>query len=290
MRPLHHPRAARATAVLAASGAALVFAVGASSHSASPAALPPVDHFKCYAAAQVAPFKYQAPAVRLDDQFGKAFHATQPVQSLCNPVDKKISVPGGVIDTPIQHPDLHLVCYGITSQPTTAPPPSINISITNQFGTARLTLKRPARRLCVPSFKSLTPFNDDLPVQVPGLDHYKCYDASYTLDASGAPIQKFKGIPAPGSIQLTDQFGPSAPTVVAPRTVCAPTVKWVDPAGPSNKILFSAWHLVCFSIRESDQVPERVFAANQFGKQGLAPKAPAQSLCVPSNNKVIITG
>ena len=59
----------------------------------------------------------------------------------------------------------------------------------------------------MPSFKSLTPFNDDLPVQVPGLDHYKCYDASYTLSASGAPIQKFTKIPAAGAILLTDQFG-----------------------------------------------------------------------------------
>jgi hypothetical protein len=285
MRSLFSPRVVGSAACLVALGAAGVFALGQA--SARTTALPPVDHFKCYLASQANPFPYAAPAVRLDDQFGKTFNGVQGVNLLCNPVQK--SIPGA--NFPPQHPNLHLICHAISSQPTTAAPPSVQVSVQNQFGTARLTVRRPATRVCIPSLKTTEAPPDAKPITVPGLDHFKCYTAAYSLDVQGKPIKAFESIPPPGATQLVDQFGGTQASFGAPAVLCAPAAKWIDPAGPPTKVQYPGWHLVCLRMAPASPptIPPTLYGRNQFGAQIVRPQSPGVYLCLPSL-KQIVTG
>ncbi len=121
-----------------------------------------------------------------------------------------------------------------------------------------------------------------------GLDHYKCYAAPYTLDATGKPILRFT---LPPSVGLKDQFRDGSVNVRAPFMLCAPVHKQVSPNGTPSTLVNPGVHLVCFSMVDSSTtpLPTQVFARNQFGVGVLAPANPL-ALCVPSKKQIVTSG
>jgi hypothetical protein len=210
-------------------------------------------------------------------------------QRHCNPVQK--TTPDGIV-TPIKKPNDHLACWGFSPNPTTAP--SL-VKLTNQFspdsasGPVPVTLQVGAlQSLCLPSFKSLTAAN--LQTGAPDdLDHYSCYKVSYP---KGTAV-KFT---PPAAVTLDDQFSrllvPAqslTATVLAPQSLCLPTIKIIRPnpftAPPTfNDLIDKDDHLVCFGVRISAPSgftpPAAAFDSNQFGVGQIALKL-ANQLCVP---------
>jgi hypothetical protein len=146
-----------------------------------------LDHFQCY---QVKPEdKVQPHEVVLQDQFGKSTVTLKRPWLICAPAIKNAdpAKPGGKFPDDLRNPIDHLVCYrihesggkdiededeskasskGATSNrfdmedDDASSSDRREVSVDNQFGVHRLTVKKP-RLLCVPSLKTvLQPHGD----------------------------------------------------------------------------------------------------------------------------------
>jgi len=225
-------------------GATVSIATVPATSSAQPTGL---DHFLCYKASTVPPGFAPPTGVTLINQFST--NGFQPaigaLAKHCNPVEK--IVPTGTF--PITNPTAHLACLKITAPPQ----PTHVVSVTNQFGKARLTTGQP-NLLCLPSWKRLT----------------------------GPPNQ-----PAPpSSVALLDQFArtPTPVTVLTPKLLCVPTEK-ILPTGAITPITNPSAHLMCFKVTQTP-FPPMVFDQNQFGTAQVN-LLKTNLLCLPSSKRVI---
>jgi hypothetical protein len=123
-----------------------ILAVPTAKNEQAPPAPDSLDHFQCYRAyGSSLSTSFKQTVVKLSDQFHpdpETVTLLRPI-AFCNPVEKT----HGIVVTPINHPDDHLVCY--TFAPTTF---QKGITTRNQFGGADLPLAG-ADILCVPSQK-----------------------------------------------------------------------------------------------------------------------------------------
>jgi hypothetical protein len=265
--------------------AATAFAVALPSAHGAGSGPTDVDHFLCYASSAVstaaAPQFPQKPvAVELQNQFVPAgtFVALAGLNLHCNPVQK--TTPDGVV-TPINNPAAHLACWAIKTNPFGTVAVSHTVVVTNQFGQGQL-VTGPPRSLCLPSFKDDVNNPPQFPpeIQPPDLDHFTCYPVAYP----SATVPHFK---PPAPVLLQDQFGQWSVTVGAPRLLCVPTQKTVDPAVPGQPVLHPEAHLLCFGGSVTPTfVARTLFDKNQFGIGQVNVKR-TFALCVPSFKDII---
>jgi hypothetical protein len=200
----------------------------------------------------------------------------------CNPVNK--TTPDGHL-TPAFDSAAHLLCWNIKTNKYGAVRQSHNVILTNQFGRGQIVTGAPLS-LCLPSWKDDRNNPPQFPpdAQPPGLDHFVCYAAMYpgVLTTRGAP--RFT---PPSSVLLGDQFGQWTATIGAPKQVCLPTQKSVDPNIRGDDLLHPEAHLVCFAVTLAPPfTPRTVSDKNQFGI-GQLNVSKASMLCVPSFKTVI---
>ena len=98
------------------------------------------SHYQCYRIAEQTPFK--SVGVTLKDQFNASDAKILKPILLCAPTSKNGAV--------VKDPKTHLVCY----QEDGAKSADKTVSVTNQFGTEKLTVGGPTM-LCVPSLKTV---------------------------------------------------------------------------------------------------------------------------------------
>lgn len=213
----------------------------------------PVDHFACYPSQLTGGHK---PKVSLKNQFGSASAVPATQFKLCAPASKNGST--------ILNRKAHLTCYTLTSYHS--PTNNRVVSVTNQFGTLKMTVVlNPPQSLCLPSSKSV-------PGVIPGavpttLDHYLCYAV------------KPSGTFQPKTVKVSDQFGTSSDTVIAPRSLCVPTAK------NGSRLTQPTVHLLCYLVKSTAK-GHSAAAKNQFGllNGGVGAR---DRLCVPSSKKVV---
>ena len=234
--------------------------------------LPGLDHFKCYRVSQQPPI---GESVDLLDQFGfESQVPVGPVLGFCNPVEKTHN---GVV-TPIQDRGAHLKLYEIAPEFDPAPPPFVQVTVSNQFGDDQVLDVIQALLLAVPTTKISVDFDpaDGEPADPTGLgppialDHFKCYKV--------VPEQ-----PVGVLVNLTDQFHTELDVdVIHAALLCNPVQK------THNNEVFRPNslqdHLVCYRIPE-DPFSARVEANNQFGLETLDILS-SGLLCVPSQKRL----
>jgi hypothetical protein len=215
-------------------------------------------HYQCF---ELKPTNFPSPVVTLIDQFGSTSGTIRSPDRVCNPVDKNGEDPMAPTD-----PN-HLVGYEVRGASTPYLPVN-NVSVTNQFGTIRVNVKR-LLRLLVPAAKSQVAPPAPLPIPLP-IDHYDCYRVER---ASGTP--PFVSIPG---VTLEDQFGFTTVTVAEPRFLCAPADKnGEDPTAPGEP-----GHLLCYiTTHPREQIDLTVFVDDQFGARSER-VIRRDELCVPS--------
>ena len=223
-----------------------------------------VDHYKCYTVK--AREKFTRRSVSLSDQFeDEKATAIKPL-TLCAPVRKNRS--------PLQRPSAHLKCYSITSTSDRPKQPEVDVTVTNQFGTAQLVVLGP-RTLCLPTLKKKVKKAAPRPQPPPGslvalTDHFKCYGVR--------PKTGFQQ----RTVSLDDQFETERARVLQPVLLCPPVEKNLV------KLRDSTTHLVCYTIQDSSRKEKPggrlVVVRNQFGVETLTVLKP-QMLCVPSTKK-----
>lgn len=216
-----------------------------------------LDHFNCY---QIQATPPPDAVVDLSDQFGS--HQAINVQSkfrFCNPTFKGVPGPtGGLVVTPITHPNDHLTFYHLSPQP----PVNLNVLVSNQFGEQTLTVFD-ARYLAVPTQKSPHP---QPPVD---LDHFQCYAAT------GHQLMK----PA----ALKDEFHSEQVQLISPVLLCNPVKKRHN--GVITDILHPDNHLVCYTKTPRAFVTQRNLR-NQFGTAQAIATIASDLLCVPSKKAI----
>jgi hypothetical protein len=215
-------------------------------------------HYQCF---ELKPRRFAAPVVTLVDQFGTSTALLRAPDRICNPTNKNDEDPAAPTD-----PN-HLVAYEVRDADTPYLPVQ-NVTVTNQFGTLRVDVKR-LIRLLVPAAKSLTA--PPGPLANPAVDHFNCYRVE---TASGAP--PFQPVQ---NVTVEDQFGSTVVDVVAPRFLCAPSDKnGEDPTAPGKP-----GHLMCYQTRHARELIDisPVYVDDQFGAR--AERAIRRDeLCVPS--------
>jgi hypothetical protein len=193
------------------------------------------------------------------------------------------------------------------------------VTLTDQFGTARVAVKQP-RLLCNPAsnngstintptahlkgydIESSSDFNERL-VQVTnkyGTETLKVEDRAILAEpASKAPAGQTPGPvpitlnnfecysvegkarrPAP-TATLSDQFGTGTVAIGSPVLLCNPAKKNNEGIGP---VAGGPAHLVCYEITRRGNVNLVVETRDQFGTETLRVKQP-KLLCVPSDKK-----
>lgn len=105
-----------------------------------------LDHYLCYDVRGEEP-RFTSQTLVAGDQFGARTARIDRTRELCNPAEKRRA---GREPEPVRQPELHLVCYRITTQ-TPAFGPRIAFT-RDQFGAQALNV-RTLERLCVPSAK-----------------------------------------------------------------------------------------------------------------------------------------
>ena len=115
-----------------------------------------INHFKCYRVEVPEGSKFpKGIQVWLEDQFSdtpKVFDIKKPTL-LCNPVEKIREVGGEVELTPIEHPDLHLVCYEVKPAKGEEKHVSVLVYTKDQFGLMEEVQTKKEEELCLPSLK-----------------------------------------------------------------------------------------------------------------------------------------
>ncbi len=275
-----------------------------------------LDHFYCH---PVQSDGFSPPLVDLTDQFG-THNMIQPLSAstttasatdnqFCNPVIKTPSDSSGTSTGPVygvNNPQAHLYCF---SDPT-IPAPTVQVSVTNQFGTGTLTLGK-STRLCLPSWKedpNVLATNPLASGSVPptlwtdpndlNLNHFQCYQV-----ASVAPGGFAK---TPFGVTMEDQFGTEEEAgsgLFHPVELCAPVIKQVvDSAGtpvggPStiNGDGVGGAHLLCVSVTAGGAT-HSISVGNQFSASppsaipnptSVVVTTGAAQLCLPSFVSVI---
>jgi len=273
-------------ASLAVAASVLSVTIGADAQPAGSGGPASISHFTCYLA--TAPTTSAAPSfvpkpVFLLNQFAPNGFYTNvgSVVEHCNPVQKTINSTSPPTVTNIVNPNDHLLCFVLSKPPAQ---PSYTVTATNQFGTGELTTGKPIT-LCLPTWKNQPAM---ALAQPPGLDHYVCYQASYTKTATGSAVSTFT---PPTAMTLQDQFMPAQvpATIGAPNLLCVPTVKIVQPGFTVPGLANPQAHLVCFPVttpKRSFTPPAQVTDQNQFG-DGLVTIKKLFELCVPSYKDVI---
>ncbi len=222
----------------------------------SPTSTPvPLDHVQCYQMPRE-PFT-RLSGVSLADHFGPSTVDVIRPKRLCNPADKNDENPNAPND-----PD-HLTGY-IIKQRTPFPRAS-GVSVTNQFGTVTMDLRR-ADYLLVPTAKSLSVAPP--PLTPPTIDHFKCYKVA----RAKARI---------AGIKVDDEFGTVVEDIKRPMRLCIPADKngegIPDPTSDS---------LLCYKMRQTSQPFFRgvdpIFINNQFGASTISVDH-LRELCVPSS-------
>jgi hypothetical protein len=215
---------------------------------------PPLDHFKCYAAAGSS---LEGLYVYLEDQFGVYAEAQvfEP-RIFCNPVDK-------VHDTLTanSNPDNHLTVYNIETTPK-----DWSVVVENQFGNGQELLVQGPVGLVVPTQK-VEPNYHDKPKY---LNHYLLYIV-------------LEGLNVTATVDLDDQFLGDAKGVEVTQPVyfATPAVKgYVDHVS-------SPWdpegHLVFYAISPNEEFYPDVYVNNQFAPDGTGlTLTNEQLLAVPS--------
>ena len=210
-----------------------------------------LDHYQCYRVDPASAFKPRK--VALVDQFGRSKAVATQLTTLCAPVRKN----NGLVRNRLAH----LACYPIKRTPAFR---ARRVTITNQFekGT-RIVIARPIQ-LCLPSGKSLLPGPSPRPVKgldhyqcylvkplrrlkpraVLLVDQFgKSRPTAVRMVSLCAPVRKnaspvrnkrdhlvcyqlrsaqtFHGRRA----AIVNQFGKAQLTVVAPQTLCLPSLK-----------------------------------------------------------------
>ena len=247
--------------VVTAGVAALMFsAVGAAVESGP-------DHYLVYEAEA----KEKAD-ITLKDQFigpvARPFKVEE-LEGLGVPADKTIAgYTFGAL-----HPEIHLTIYEIELDDEEPNKAKVEKTITNQFGTIDVRVRK-LERLLVPAFKDV-----DDPIGAPSLspvDHFNCYKIKVL-----GKFRKFQVI-------LEDQFTTPAKVfdVTKPQMLCAPAEKTHD--GVTFGITNPVDHLLCYKIELADdenenEGEERVFVGDQFDSRRikLDTEEPEQ-FCVPS--------
>jgi len=288
-KPLRAVVVLTSVASLAVAASVLSVAIGVSAQgSAGNSGPSSISHFTCYLAsapsATSAPPPFTPTPVILQNQFAPTGFYTNvgAVIEHCNPVRKTINSASGQTITPIVNPNDHLLCFALSKPPTQ---PSYTVIATNQFGTGELTTGKPVT-LCLPTWKNQP--NIQALIQPPGLDHYVCYQASYTKSAAGTSNPTFT---PPAGMTLQDQFMPAPvpATIGTPNLLCLPTVKIVQPAAAVPGLQNPQAHLVCFPVtpvKVKVTPPAQVTDQNQFGYGSVDIKKLFE-LCVPSYKDVI---
>ena len=233
-------------------------------------ALPPIpDHFLVYKteASDDSP-DFDERTVSLADQFETGHYEVEDVWGLANPADKNGE---GITD-----PDTHLVIYEIERDYAPKHQPRA-LRIENQFGEFLIDTDSPVS-LLVPSAKDL--FGYVKPLEDPGIDHFKCYEA---WPSAGEPAFSTQ-------VLVVDQF--DQPKLYdlqfdedEPALLCNP----VDKNGEG--ILNPDDHLFCYEVKRADDEPSHVevtgiYINNQFGPLQLDTEEVRQ-LCVPSTKEVL---
>jgi hypothetical protein len=216
-------------------------------------------HYQCF---ELKPSRFPTPAVTLEDQFGTMSANLRSPDRLCNPADKLGEDPPALMD-----PN-HLIGYEIRGADTPFLPIR-NVTVTNQFGSIRVDLKRLVR-LLVPASKDLLAPPGPLPDPM-AIDHFNCYRVERS---TGAP--PFVPIP---NVTVEDQFGFVTVTVAEPRFLCAPANKNdEDPTAPDQP-----GHLMCYwTEHPREQIDiSPVFVEDQFGARDER-VIRRDELCVPS--------
>jgi hypothetical protein len=213
-----------------------------------------LDHFKCYTTTKPA---FKPRTVKVKDQFVSGKTVVLSVQTLCNPVSKRL--PGSKNASKILHRQAHLTCYqtrdsGIDFK-------ARSVSVTNQFGTRKLAVLRPVS-LCVPSLKSKAPAPPRGPDPAQVVDHFRCYAVKEEFVAK--------------QVILVDQFSRTFGRTLRVVRLCNPVSK---NGGPVRR---RTAHLVCYSILDGNQFKAvGVRVRNQFGLASLRALKP-ETLCLPS--------
>lgn len=223
-----------------------------------------VDHYKCYGIKPRERFRRRS--VVLSDQFEDEKATVVRPLTLCAPVRKN--------DGRLLRPTAHLECYSITSTSDRPKKPEVEVTVTNQFGTAQLVVLGP-KTLCLPTLKKkvrkLVPRPPPPAGSLTALtDHFKCYGV------------RTKSAFAQRTVSLDDQFETERAQVLRPVLLCPPAEK------NAVKLRDSTTHMVCYTIQDRVRKEKAggrlVVVRNQFGVETLAVQKP-QLLCVPSTKK-----
>jgi hypothetical protein len=106
-----------------------------------------LDHYLCYDVSNETP-NLPSETMTAIDEFGTRTIRIDEARDFCNPVEKRRD---GRAAVPITQPDIHFVCYRITSHSPTFQPRDVRSR--DQFGLEDPLELKYLRRLCVPSSK-----------------------------------------------------------------------------------------------------------------------------------------
>lgn len=203
----------------------LALLLAASWGSANAQPFPQEDHFKVYEVPEVYTFAGQ---IMVMDQWDVFNTNTLLLDKFATPVQKN--------NEPILFPERHQTWWEINQ-----PEPTRKVWLENQFG-PQVWFVHDARYLVVPASKNV-------PVTLPPLNHYKCYEA--------------EGDPLDVPVTLTDQFDQVGVRVLEPTLFCNPAEKVVN--GIVHPIEDPFAHLACYRIDPPMLYGLGVMAFDQFG-------------------------
>jgi hypothetical protein len=214
------------------------------------------QHFRAYRAQGA---RATGELMTLVDQFGPEEVQLGSIRLLMTPVEKRRQ---GREPEPIQRPEEHLKCYGITGADQAR-----TVTVSNQFRDETVLRVRAPSHLCAPASKT----HEGNPGEPPDdLNHYKCY----TVDRTPLIGEE---------VGLSDQFGPDEMVrVLRLIRLCNPVEKrrqGRDPEPPPHP----TEHLACYQVREPTTfVSPTVFTRDQFRDRETVKVTKPSTLCVPS--------
>ena len=253
--------------VVTASVAGLVFsAVGAANNGP--------DHYLIYKANA-----REKADIELKDQFIDRPFKVRNLKGLGVPADKTFA--GYTFGK--QHPEIHLTTYKIKLADSGPKEAKVEKTITNQFGTIDVRVRKP-ERLLVPASKDLD--NPAVPPSSSPVDHFNCYKIKVL-----GKFTKFQ-------VTVEDQFITPAEVfdVKKPMRLCAPAEKKHD--GNTFVVTNEIDHLLCYKVQlkgddddDDDGGKTGLFVGDQFdSRQIRSNTANPNELCVPSTKGPFVGG
>ena len=208
----------------------------------------PIRHYQCY---ELHEGSGETTDVALADRIGDGDVTVGRAKRLCAPADKNDE------DGAAPQQAEHLLAYEATQNNHFEPRVA---SVTNQFGTFNVTLKRVDFAL-VPANKSLVAAP---PAPAGTVNHYKCYALAQA---------RFRR----EGLKVDDQFGTTIVTLKRPARLCVAADKNAEGVPEPD------FHLLCYQARKTSGVftGPAVFTTDQFGSARHQVFG-ARELCVPS--------